>query len=361
MAGTNGNGFSAFITNPVPQLVNRYVHRVGGGVHRQRLAHFDHVRGLLGREICVSACDEDFGFALPERITNSVDTSLLCQGSLWPIRDIARHCSIETPLPDDILLLGIPRVSRLTHRCAKHTPTAKVSSLYDRTYRTSDVDGEWGGRMSRPAGTRGTMGELPPRPVFTDRRSTSIEVHKHLRDLILDSTLPPGTVLKQAELARQFGTSRAPPLREAFRMLQEEGLIEADLNQAGRVRALDANELDQLYGARIALESLGVRVTTGRLTTAEATRAQQLLDTMEQLRPTTTWLGGAKCTGNSMPSACPGSPTRCCGQSTRSPNAVNDIYASTRCGTHNHLPAHTRSTKPSWQRSEEPIPTKPHA
>lgn len=126
------------------------------------------------------------------------------------------------------------------------------------------------------------MSELP-RPVFTDRRSTSIQVHKHLRDLILDSTLPPGTVLKQAELARQFGTSRAP-LREAFRMLQEEGLIEADLNQAGRVRALDANELDQLYGARIALESLGVRVTTGRLTTAEATHAQQLLDTMEQLR-----------------------------------------------------------------------------
>ncbi|QII00308.1 GntR family transcriptional regulator [Rhodococcoides fascians A21d2] len=121
-----------------------------------------------------------------------------------------------------------------------------------------------------------------PAPVFTDRRSTSIEVHKHLRNLILDSTLPPGTPLKQAELARMFGTSRTP-LREAFRMLQEEGLIDADLNQAGRVRGFDPNEIEQLYAARIALEALGVRVSTGYLTDVEMERGRSLLVEMQEL------------------------------------------------------------------------------
>lgn len=121
-----------------------------------------------------------------------------------------------------------------------------------------------------------------PRPSFTNPRTTSIEVHRHLRDLILDSTLPPGTSLKQAELARRFGISRGP-VREAFRMLQEEGLIEADLNQAGRVRNVDANELDQLYGGRIALEALAVRTTTGRLTEDEYIRATTLLTEMERV------------------------------------------------------------------------------
>jgi DNA-binding GntR family transcriptional regulator len=61
---------------------------------------------------------------------------------------------------------------------------------------------------------------------ISDPRRTSIDVHTHLRDLIISGALPPGTELKQAELARVFAVSRTP-LREAFRMLQEEGLISA--------------------------------------------------------------------------------------------------------------------------------------
>ncbi len=122
-----------------------------------------------------------------------------------------------------------------------------------------------------------------PVPKFTDPRKTSLEVHAHLRRLIIDSALPPGTVLKQAELARLFDISRTP-MREAFRMLQEEGLIEADLNQRARVRKLDVDELDQLYGTRIALESLGVRMTTGRITPDEVAEARHCMQKMEIAR-----------------------------------------------------------------------------
>jgi DNA-binding GntR family transcriptional regulator len=117
-------------------------------------------------------------------------------------------------------------------------------------------------------------------PQLSDSRQTSHEVHSHLRQLILNGVLPPGTVLKQAELARRFGISRTP-MREAFRRLQEEDLITADPNQRAVVRSMDGEELDQLYSTRIALESLGARITTGRLEPAEIEEAQQCLRDMD--------------------------------------------------------------------------------
>lgn len=116
-------------------------------------------------------------------------------------------------------------------------------------------------------------------PELTDSRRTSHEVHAHLRRLIIEGTIPPGTVLKQAPLARRFRVSRTP-MREAFRRLQEEDLILADPNQRAIVRAMDGEELDQLYSARIALESLGARLTTGRLEHAEVEEAQHCLREM---------------------------------------------------------------------------------
>ncbi|MFI6675988.1 GntR family transcriptional regulator [Kribbella sp. NPDC050470] len=121
------------------------------------------------------------------------------------------------------------------------------------------------------------------KPMIRDPRTTSLDLHAHLRRLITSGALAPGTILKQAELARIFEVSRTP-LREAFRMLQEEGLIEADLNQRPRVRGLDADELDQLYASRIALEALGARVTTGRLSADEIDEGRSLLRRMDEAR-----------------------------------------------------------------------------
>ena len=116
---------------------------------------------------------------------------------------------------------------------------------------------------------------------ISDPRRTSIEVHAHFRELIISGVLPPGTELKQAELARVFAVSRAP-LREAFRMLQEEGLISSEPNQRSRVLGLDAEELDSLYAARITLESLGARLTAGRLSREEIRGATSAFKEMER-------------------------------------------------------------------------------
>lgn len=114
-----------------------------------------------------------------------------------------------------------------------------------------------------------------------DPRQTSVTVHTYLRDLIISGDLPPGTQLKQAELARVLAVSRTP-LREAFRMLQEEGLISAEPNQRSRVVGLDAEELDSLYAARVTLESLGARLTAGTLSREELRSATAAFREMER-------------------------------------------------------------------------------
>jgi DNA-binding GntR family transcriptional regulator len=116
---------------------------------------------------------------------------------------------------------------------------------------------------------------------INDPRQTSVSVHAYLRDLIISGALPPGTQLKQAELARVLAVSRTP-LREAFRMLQEEGLISSEPNQRSHVLGLDAEELDSLYAARITLESLGARLTAGRLSREEIRGATSAFKEMER-------------------------------------------------------------------------------
>lgn len=116
---------------------------------------------------------------------------------------------------------------------------------------------------------------------ISDPRRTSIEVHAHLRELIISGVLPPGTELKQAELARVFAVSRTP-LREAFRMLQEEGLIAGEPNQRSRVLGFDPEELELLYAGRVALECLGVRLTAGHLSREEERSATSAMREMER-------------------------------------------------------------------------------
>jgi DNA-binding GntR family transcriptional regulator len=105
-------------------------------------------------------------------------------------------------------------------------------------------------------------------------------VHRKLRNRILTGELRPGSVLLQARLARELGVSRTP-LREAFRLLQREGLIEARPDQRARVLGVDAEALDSTYATRILLESTAVAVTTA---TADERLAQTLHTSLARMR-----------------------------------------------------------------------------
>lgn len=116
-----------------------------------------------------------------------------------------------------------------------------------------------------------------------DRRRATSAAHAQVRTLILSGRLRPGTVISQVELANDLGISRTP-LREALRMLQEEGLVESEPNRRTRVAEFDPTEMDAIYGIRLLLEALGMRLTLPTLSAQAVEDAARLLDELEALR-----------------------------------------------------------------------------
>jgi DNA-binding GntR family transcriptional regulator len=117
---------------------------------------------------------------------------------------------------------------------------------------------------------------------LSDRRLAASAAHDRIRGLILSGQLPAGTVISQVDLAADLGISRTP-LREALRMLQEEGLVEAEPNRRSRVAAFSAAEMDAIYGIRLLLEALGMRLTLAALPPDAIEQAGLLLDELEEL------------------------------------------------------------------------------
>ena len=92
---------------------------------------------------------------------------------------------------------------------------------------------------------------------------------------IVTGELAPGSRLGEEALAARFGVSRGP-LREAFRRLEERGLV-IRLPHAGvRVVALTRADLLEIYEIRANLEGLACRLAAQRRTTEE-------IDTLEAL------------------------------------------------------------------------------
>jgi GntR family transcriptional regulator, rspAB operon transcriptional repressor len=110
-------------------------------------------------------------------------------------------------------------------------------------------------------------------------------VHAQLRDAILRAELVPGAELSQVELARTFDTGRTP-LREAIRLLQHEGLVIVEPNRRVRISDLSVADVEELYSARIALETTAARVTTPQLTAVDVAELQGFMAQMRHLAAT---------------------------------------------------------------------------
>ena len=69
------------------------------------------------------------------------------------------------------------------------------------------------------------------------RRTKAEAVYDALQSAILSGNLPPGEHLRQEEVAAQWGVSQTP-VREAFRRLESEGLVEHAANRGVVVRGI---------------------------------------------------------------------------------------------------------------------------
>ncbi len=109
-----------------------------------------------------------------------------------------------------------------------------------------------------------------------------LPLYRRLRKMILDGAFQPGAMLSQVKLAESLGVSRIP-LREALRMLQNEGLIEAEHHQRARVPAFEPAIVDSLYASRILLEALGIRLTIPHIDQADTQALNQTLADLDEV------------------------------------------------------------------------------
>ena len=129
--------------------------------------------------------------------------------------------------------------------------------------------------------------ELRPDAVISSVLPGSVTVeslYRELRRQVLCGELAPGATLSQVKLASQLGTGRTP-LREALRMLQHEGLVEAEYNRRVRVAPLSTSELDQIYASRIVTEAMAVRVSVQRISHDDIERLRGLHAVMNSFMP----------------------------------------------------------------------------
>jgi len=87
------------------------------------------------------------------------------------------------------------------------------------------------------------------------RRPLHEEATDRLRDLIVQGRLVPGVRLNERLLTAQLGVSRTP-LREAFKVLATEGLVELLPNRGAIVSEIDAVRLAETLAVMGALEAL---------------------------------------------------------------------------------------------------------
>ena len=111
------------------------------------------------------------------------------------------------------------------------------------------------------------------------RRSLHDVVVDRLRDLIVEGVLGPGQRLNERLLCEQLGVSRTP-LRESFKVLASEGLIEILPNRGATVAPLTIEELKEVADVLCGLEAVVGPLAAARIDALGVQRLEALHQAM---------------------------------------------------------------------------------
>ena len=113
-------------------------------------------------------------------------------------------------------------------------------------------------------------------------RLTADTIFETLHERIVDGDITPGTRIREAAVAEEFGLSRTP-VREAIRRLESAGLVEHQPHRGAVVRRLDHQAVTELYLIREVLEGTAAGLAARHASDAEIGALYELLDEQEAL------------------------------------------------------------------------------
>jgi phosphonate utilization transcriptional regulator len=104
-------------------------------------------------------------------------------------------------------------------------------------------------------------------------------VRREIERQIVSGEIAAGAKLNELELASELGVSRGP-IREAFRALEQAGLVRTEKNRGVFVREVTLAEADQIYEVRAALEGMIGRLAATRRTPDQVAELRAILKRM---------------------------------------------------------------------------------
>ncbi len=106
-------------------------------------------------------------------------------------------------------------------------------------------------------------------------RTLPATVAGQLRERIIQGEFPPGARLNERALCDLLGVSRTP-LREAFRVLAAEGLVQIEPNRGAQVVALSEANIREAFEVIGGLEAMSCRLACERATATEIAEIRAL-------------------------------------------------------------------------------------
>lgn len=106
-------------------------------------------------------------------------------------------------------------------------------------------------------------------------------VADQLKAAIASGELAAGQRLNEMAVAKQLGVSPTP-VREAFRDLEQQGLIDVAPYRGARVRPLTERDLSEIYSLRAHLEQMGIRLAHPRMDESDYQELEALIRAMEE-------------------------------------------------------------------------------
>ena len=112
-----------------------------------------------------------------------------------------------------------------------------------------------------------------------NRKSLATQTADLLRNSIIEGVITPGTHLIETDIAGTMEISRGV-LREALRMLEQEGLVESTTGRGTVVTCPSERDIKEIYSLRQLLEGEAVRLAAEKATQADIDKLEKILNDM---------------------------------------------------------------------------------
>ena len=107
------------------------------------------------------------------------------------------------------------------------------------------------------------------------------QVARLLTRAVVEGRMAPGSKVVEAGIARELGVSRAP-VREAARLLEQQGLLVASPRRGFFVRKFAADDIDDIYDLRLCVERHAAVLAARNLTPETRDMLRRQIDVLHQ-------------------------------------------------------------------------------